>query len=154
RAVTRERELAGERARAEREHERRETSRVLHDHVLQTMESLSRDGLLLDERVRREVDRESAWLRALIHNELAPHPPELVSALQTVVCEQAEAGLDVELNAAGVQSHPVPQSIVDALAGAVTEALTNVRKHAGSMRCVVRATASPSGVTVTVLDHG
>lgn len=149
-AVARERDLE----RVKQEHDRMETYRGLHDHVLQTMESLSRNGWLDDERVRREIDREAAWLRALIHNELDPHPPELVAALQAVVYAQAETGLDVELNTAAAQSCPVPAAVVEALAGAVTEALTNVRKHAGCARCVVRATVSPNRATVTVLDRG
>jgi signal transduction histidine kinase len=153
-AVSRERNLVEQRARAERDHERAETCRKLHDHVLQTMETLSQGVRLDDEAVRRTVSREAAWLRALIHNELDLHPPGLVAALQAVAAAHGEAGLEVQLNVASARANLVAVPVVEAVAGAVYEALTNVRKHAGVARCVVRATTSTSEVSVTVVDHG
>jgi signal transduction histidine kinase len=150
RAVIRERELE----RAERERERLTTCRALHDRILQTLESMSRGGRRDDERLRREIAREAAWLRALIQNELDPEPPGLVAALQLVVCTHAEQGLDVELNTAAAAAHPVPEPVIEALAGAVTEALTNVRKHAGCSSCVVRAAVDSDHAVVTVVDDG
>jgi signal transduction histidine kinase len=150
RALARERELE----RAERERERLATCRVLHDRVLQTLESISHGSRVDDERLRREIAREAAWLRALIHNELDPEPPGLVAALQQVACAHAEQGLDVELNTAAAATHPVPEPVIEALAGAVNEALTNVRKHAGCSRCVVRAAVDSDDAVVTVVDHG
>jgi signal transduction histidine kinase len=153
-AVDRERQLVEERSRAERERERAETCRVLHDNVLQTMESLSREEMFGDESVRGVLRRDAAWLRALIHNELDPHPPELVAALQAVVARHSADGLDITLNTATVGAHRVPVPVVEALARAVSEALTNVVKHAGVRQCVVRAETSAGEVYVTVVDQG
>jgi signal transduction histidine kinase len=43
---------------------------------------------------------------------------------------------------------------LDALAGAIRESLTNVRKHAGVDRAVVRVTRAGGDLVVTVLDRG
>jgi signal transduction histidine kinase len=45
-------------------------------------------------------------------------------------------------------------AFVDALCGAVTEALTNVRKHAGVDRASVTVRSAPGEVVVTIIDHG
>jgi signal transduction histidine kinase len=153
-AVARELELAEERARAQRDRERAATFRGLHDHVLQTMEFLSRNRSVGDERVQNDIDRQAAWLRTLIRDQLNPDPTGLVAAIEKVVCEHAEAGLDTDLNVAGAKGGPVPAAVVAALSGAVHEALTNIRKHAGPTPCVVRVTATGTRVTVTVLDRG
>src|SRR5439155_12173030 len=120
-AVVRERALVQQRERSRHEQERAETCRVLHDHVLQTMEFLSRDGWLADDRVRREVDREAAWLRELIRDELGRHPDGLGAALGAVVAAQTSHGLDVELNIAAADEHAVAAPVTEALAGAVHE---------------------------------
>jgi signal transduction histidine kinase len=60
----------------------------------------------------------------------------------------------IELNTSGLGATILPGEVVVALANAVAELLTNVRKHAGTTRAVVRAVFAQGKVTVTVLDNG
>ena len=141
------RELEQERARAR-------LSRALHDRVLQTLEFLGRDGLLADPVMRDCVAAEATWLRDLVRGELGSCAGTLSGALDTVVERQARSGLRIELNTSGLGQQAIPNGIVDAVSGAVTELLTNVRKHSGTRHAVIRAVAKQGAVTVTVLDRG
>jgi signal transduction histidine kinase len=137
------------------ERERSRNFRELHDRVLQTLEIMSRDTWVSDARVRAHIASEAAWLRRLIERGLQRgEGGDLVAALEEVIKRQTMAGLRVELNAAEVGRDPLPDTVTRALAGAVNEALTNVRKHSGCVRAVVRATRTRDGVVVSVLDHG
>jgi len=137
------------------ERERADDFRELHDRVLQTLEIMSRSGWVSDARARDHIAREAAWLRRLIEGGLSRRRRgDLVVALQEVVERQLAAGLGVELNVAEMSRHALPDGAVVALAGAVNEALTNVRKHAGVPCAVVRAMPTGDGVVVSVLDHG
>ena len=145
-------------AELEHERERARNFRDLHDRVLQTLEILGRGGWPLDDRIRERIAAEAVWLRRLIEGGLGRARDDLVVALGEVVERQAIAGLRVELNAARL-SHDgdrlaVPCEVVTALAGAVDEALSNVRKHAGTGHAVVRAAPERGGVLVSVLDRG
>jgi signal transduction histidine kinase len=171
-AIVRERELAQERERMryardlhtiriaaaqrliEEERQRTRISRDLHDRVLQTLEFVGRDACISDARVRDHVAAEAVWLRSLVRGELGPGEGELVTALDAVVAAATDAGLQVEANMAGLRADPLAREVIEAVAGAVTELLTNVRKHAGTTRAVLRAVSEASGVIVTVLDHG
>jgi signal transduction histidine kinase len=146
-AVARETELA-------RERERTRHARDLHDRILQTMEFLGRDGWVSDLRIREHITQEAAWLRAFIQGSLDGSSGGLDAALGELVRQQTGVGFRVELNTAGLGSYPFSREITEAVAGAVTEALNNVRKHAGTPYAVVRAASDPIAVTVTVLDQG
>ncbi|HEY6748771.1 MAG TPA: ATP-binding protein, partial [Mycobacteriales bacterium] len=65
----------------------------------------------------------------------------------------AGAGLPVTLDAP-IPAVPVPPPVGAALAGAVTEALTNVARHAGPCRVRLDAVAPAGAVTVEVTDDG
>ncbi|MGD0240133.1 MAG: ATP-binding protein [Streptosporangiaceae bacterium] len=171
-AAAREAELAAERERSrharelhsvrmaaasrelDRARERARLSRALHDHVLQTLEFMGRDGWISDPVVRDQVAAEAAWLRDLVRGELDPGEGALCAALERVAQRQTRAGLRIELNTSGLGAAPLAAQAVAALAGAVGELLTNVRKHAGTDRAVVRAVLARDQVVVTVLDHG
>jgi signal transduction histidine kinase len=147
-------QMAAVRAELELERARARDYRDLHDHVLQTLEIMGRDGWVSDRRAREHIAQEAAWLRRLIEGTLARRGGDLVGVLAEVVEHHAAAGLQVDLNAAGMGQQAVGEEVAGALAGAVNEALTNVRKHAGVSRAVVRAVRGDDGVTVTVLDQG
>jgi signal transduction histidine kinase len=104
--------------------------------------------------VRDHVAAEAVWLRALVRGELGPSAGELAAALDQVVAAATEAGLHTEVNMAGLHADPLPCEVTEAVTGAVTELLTNVRKHAGTKRAVLRAVSGTGGVKITVLDHG
>lgn len=150
-------ELDGERRKAvdlAQRQERAEAARSMHDHVLQTMEVATRDGWIPDERLRRQIATEVAWLRDWLDGKLDGRANDLVTALSRVTRDQAASGLRVELNAAGMDDPVVPPAVVEAVSGAVTEALANVRKHAGVTEAVVRAVRDADRIVVTVTDRG
>ncbi len=129
--------------------------RSLHDRVLQTLEQISRGGLVHEPVVRAHVDREATWLRQLIAHELPTGPYDLAAALGEVVEIHAAGGLRVELNTAELAlARPLPTELVEVLAAAASEALTNVRKHAEVTRAVLRVASDDDTVVVSVLDQG
>jgi signal transduction histidine kinase len=138
----------------ERERDRARLSRALHDHVLQTLEIVGRDGTIIDPMIRDHVAAEAAWLRDLVRGELDNSGGALSVALDRVVERQIRAGMRIELNTSGLSAGHLPEDTVEAIAGAVTELLANVRKHSGTKRAVVRAVSAADTVIVTVLDRG
>ncbi|MFI7462070.1 sensor histidine kinase [Nonomuraea sp. NPDC049646] len=149
-------EARGQVARLAAEQERARNGRILHDRVLQTLEALVRDGWVNDEQVKRHVAAEARWLRGYVRGEHDSAGNNLVTALEEVVEHANQAGLSVQLHAAGLKSAGVvlPIATVEAVTGAVREALTNVRKHAGTDQAVVHGQARHSDVVVSVLDQG
>lgn len=141
------------------ERERLRHARVLHDRVLQTMETLARGAWITDERLRAHIVEESLWLRALVRGDPVDQHHDLLTALQELVGRKAGLGLDIRLMDASLrQAHAVraglPLVVVEALTGAVEEALTNVAKHAGTTGVVVHAAVVGDQLTISVLDHG
>jgi signal transduction histidine kinase len=129
-------------------------SRALHDRVLQTLEFVSREDWIADPRMRNHVAADATWLRELVQGELDGRPTHFAAALRDVMARQTRAGLRVEINLASLGAVSLPDPVADALIGAVTELLTNVRKHAGTGHAVLRATSTEESVTVTVMDKG
>jgi len=146
-ALAREREV-------ERERERVRLSRVLHDRVLQTLEFVGRETWIPDARMRDHVAAEAVWLRELVSGGLDQSPAGLPAALDEIVTRQTAAGLRVELNVSDLRADSLPEDVVQVIAGAVDELLTNVRKHSGTRRAVLRAVRAADKLTVTILDSG
>ncbi|MEV4759539.1 ATP-binding protein [Micromonospora sp. NPDC049559] len=149
----REAELASER-------ERSRHARLLHDRVLQTMETLARDRWVADDGMRALVAADAGWLRSLV---TAGRPPggdgDLAGGLEQLAARQALAGLRVRVHAAQLRSAsrgapPLAAELVDTVVGAVGEALTNVAKHAGVPEVVVRAELAEGELLISVLDRG
>ena len=149
-------------ARAEdlaRERERARHARILHDHVLQTLESLIRHRSIADPEVHSHVAAEAAWLRALVEGAPVDEPGDILSRLQGLIRQRTADGLRVEFNNAQllqqkqIRRH-LPRQVSDAVVDAVQEALTNVTKHAGVNTATMRVTATDGELTVSVLDHG
>lgn len=136
--------------------ERDRTLRQLHDNVLQTLEVIARDEAD-SAQLRNQAAADAAWLRSLVQGGIEAGSPGagLAAALTAVAQRHLAGGLRVELNVAALAEAPrLAAQTVEAVAGAVNESLTNVRKHAGTERAVVRAAPSGDGITVTVLDRG
>jgi len=76
----------------------------------------------------------------------------LADELQRLVREYHDR-LDVRLVTAKLVMDP-PAAVVEALVGAVREALVNVIKHAGVSHVVVRAADAAGGVEIVVRDQG
>jgi signal transduction histidine kinase len=134
--------------------ERAETSRELHDHALQALEVAAQDGRVPDEQTRGLLISAAARLRSWLEGRLEGGPDDLVVGLDAVVREQGAKGLRVRLLTAAMTDRIVGCLVVEALCGAVTETLTNVRKHSGLTAAVVRAARDNNVVTVTVVDQG
>jgi hypothetical protein len=129
----------------------RESYRMLHDSVSATLTVVAAGGIR-----RRSVDLRCQARRdlAVVERLNVPDPGEeageLAGWLYPVL---ADAGVPVTMDAP-IPAVPVPPAVGAALAGAVTEALTNVARHAGPCRVRLHAAAAAGGVTVEVADDG
>jgi signal transduction histidine kinase len=141
-----------------RDQERLRHARMLHDRVLQTMETLARGQWIADAALKARVAEEAVWLRGLVEGTGEAAGGDLLGQLSELAARAARDGLHVELNYATLRGSAILAALDSqrsaALAGAVSEALTNVVKHAATASAVLRLTATPAALVVTVLDHG
>jgi signal transduction histidine kinase len=82
---------------------------------------------------------------------LSPQPG--VSDIVEAVAESTAAGVATELVTVG-EPRPLPPGIELAVYRLVQEALTNVRKHAGTASAIVRITYRPHSVALEIVDDG
>jgi signal transduction histidine kinase len=159
-ADVREAEALARAAELAREREAGRYTRMLHDRVLQTMEMLAKGEWLADRDIRALVMAEAAWLRGLVAGESPDRADNLLAGLQAVVRDQARRGIHVELNDSALHTaqrrEMVPAPVAEAVCGAVREAVTNARKHAGVDEVVVRAVLDPRAraLRVSIVDQG
>ena len=141
-----------------RDQERLRHARMLHDRVLQTMETLARGQWIADAALKARVAEEAVWLRGLVEGTDEAAGGDLLGQLRELAARAARDGLHVELNYATLRGAAILGAMDSqrsaALAGAVSEALTNVVKHAATASAVLRLTATPVALVVTVLDRG
>jgi signal transduction histidine kinase len=142
-----------------REKERARHARLLHDRVLQTLEMLAQGQWVSDDEVHQHIRGEAAWLRALVEGGEAAVPDDLVSALHDVVVQKTRDGLRINFTSAGLgepgsRYRRLPAPLIEALAGAAYEALTNVHKHSGVRSATVWAGVENDGIAVSVVDAG
>jgi signal transduction histidine kinase len=102
--------------------------------------------------IRATAVQQATELRAVLREDTA-RQGGLTGGLHALTDEFLRRGLHTELVTGGLDRDP-PPAVAGALLGATREALTNVAKHAGTGRAVVRAVSRPDGVEVTVRDHG
>ena len=139
----------GEEVAAQRERLRQH--RLLHDSALQTLEAAAGRWDLDPETVRRRATLEARHIRLALDGDA---PTEtLPNALGSLAAEFLPLGLQVrvDMGATGVDVGPEAAA---ALRDAVREALTNVRKHAGTGGAAVTARRLPDSVEVVVSDAG
>ena len=141
-----------------RDQERLRHARMLHDRVLQTMETLACGQWIADAALKARVAEEATWLRGLVEGTGEAAGGDVLGQLSERAARAARDGLHVELNYATLRGSAILGALGSqqsaALAGAVSEALTNVVKHAATASAVLRLTATPTALIVTVLDHG
>jgi signal transduction histidine kinase len=141
-----------------RDQERLRHARMLHDRVLQTMETLARGQWIADAALKARVAEEAAWLRGLVEGTSEGAGEDLLSQLSEMVARAARNGLHVQFNYTTLRGSAILGALDSqqsaALAGAVSEALTNVVKHAATASAVLRLAATPATLVVTVLDQG
>jgi signal transduction histidine kinase len=141
-----------------RDQERLRHARMLHDRVLQTMETLASNQWIADAALKARVAEEAVWLRSLVEGTDKATGGDLLSQLSEMVARAARDGLHVEFNYTTLRGSATLAALdsqrSSALAGAVSEALTNVVKHAATASAVLRLAATPADLVVTVLDQG
>ncbi|MCB5163378.1 hypothetical protein LG634_00730 [Streptomyces bambusae] len=161
-----------------RQAERMAHHRALHDTVLATLTTIASGQIDANApQVRERCAREAAYLRRLVQVEdqaADPGPGEGPDMRTQTATGERTAAEEVSVTAAleeavrsaeclglkvTAQYHAVPEvpgPVAAALAAAVTEALNNVRRHAGTGHAYLTATGTgPDGaVRVTVVDRG
>lgn len=150
--------LAAEQQRAASEArfaERSRQYRMLHDTVLQTLTGIARGGLdQHEDLVRARCQAEADYLRTLIDGTGADTMPVTI-AVALAQAVRGAAGLGLRVNQQfGTLPQNLPEPVVAALTGAVTEALNNVARHAGTGQAYLTAYEDGPRVTVTVTDRG
>ena len=134
--------------------------RSLHDTVLQTLEGLALTaaaGTRSAEERLREVSaialQQASELRSALSEDTDRHQDSLAVQLRSLANEFLRQGLTVELLTSELAVEP-PLPVTQALAGAAREALTNVAKHAGTDRVIIRAVTRRKEVQIAIRDHG
>ncbi|MEU2496028.1 ATP-binding protein [Streptomyces sp. NPDC007883] len=146
--------LAAEAERA-RYAERIAHHRALHDTVLATLTAIASGRADADAPpVRERCAREAAYLRRLVLQQQAEEDPApgTAAAVERAVRSAESLGLRVSAQYDGLVEIPAPAAA--ALGAAVTEALNNVLRHAGTGRAHVTVTGAEGRVVVTVVDRG
>ncbi|RKT03342.1 signal transduction histidine kinase [Streptomyces sp. 3211.6] len=154
-----ERALTAEAARA-REAERIAHHRALHDTVLATLTTIAVGRVDANAPgVRERCAREAAYLRRLIQRGDDPEdagaqaPEVAVGAVLEEAVHSAEC-LGLKVTAQYHELPSVPRPVAIALAAAVSEALNNVRCHAGTGQAFLTVVGAAGGVFVRVVDRG
>jgi signal transduction histidine kinase len=133
---------------------REEVAVTMHDTILQTLALVERKG---DPTLVADARRTDRVLRDYLFGSRVDsgRPIDLASALKRAAADAAARfDLDVTVSVVDDERGP-PTQVIDALAGAVGEAITNVGKHARATRAIVFAEVDDQGsVTVTVRDDG
>ncbi|MEV5986164.1 ATP-binding protein [Streptomyces sp. NPDC052051] len=151
-----ERAVRAEAARARRA-ERTAQHRALHDTVLATLTAIAQQRVDPTAAPFRErCAREASYLRRLIQrsDEEDGQGGDIAAgeALEQAVSAAEGIGLTVSARYHALPALPAP--VARSLAAAVTEALNNVRHHAGTSTAHLTATGRGGGITVTVVDDG
>jgi signal transduction histidine kinase len=134
-------------------------ARILHDYVLQTLETVVGRRAIADGELHAQVAADADWLRAFVAGVPTDHPGDLLWRLQELIHVKARIGLKVEFSnahllAAAQSRRHLPPHITEAVVGAVHEALTNVAKHARTNTATLRAKLTDTELVVSVLDRG
>ncbi|MBM7055530.1 hypothetical protein JS521_16995 [Streptomyces sp. RHZ10] len=127
---------------------------ALHDTVLATLTAIARGGVDANTSMMRErCAREAAYLRRLVEQaDDREQASEVRAALEESV--RAAEALGLRVTARYHEPPAVPGEIALAMARAATEALNNVRCHAGTGHAFVTAAGDSGRLIVTVVDRG
>jgi signal transduction histidine kinase len=129
----------------------------LHDTALQILEFIAGDGFgtgLTAAQVAGLAGGAAHDLHRWIDSVDAPVETELVPELELITAQARTLDPRVELVVGGLGTPPTSEQI-EALTGAVREAVTNARKHANASHVIVRVDCDDDGRTaITVTDDG
>ena len=139
-----------------REAERARQHRILHDTVLQTLETIALPGSGSSEHqlseMRRLARAQAIDVRQTIEGAEGSGP--LGEKLAALAAEMARDGLRAQLVMAELDADTLTEVRQVAIRDAAREALRNTLKHSGTDRVVVRAEERDGGVAVVIRDHG
>lgn len=128
---------------------------LLHDTALNTLDAIAlRPSDDVDDQ-RRRCREDARRLREFASSADAEHaePPTLLNAL----VERARSlGIELTVDLHGEAHHvrALPHPVVQAIAGALDEAVLNVAKHAHVDKADLQVSVGPGWVTVTLTDGG
>jgi len=141
--------------------QRADMLRQMHDTVLQTLEGLALTTSITlqstEERLREAqiiALAQARELRAMLHEDAAAAQAGLDTRLYTLSQEFGRRGVHIDLMVTGALGSDPPRQVLEAIEGAVREALANIAKHAGVTRAAVHATITDGSIEVSVSDHG
>ncbi|KUL34526.1 sensor histidine kinase [Actinoplanes awajinensis] len=137
-----------------RERERAQYHRLIHDHVLQTLEGLALSPSITDVEVKALLSREAGALRRFIRAGVGEDVRPLLTELRSIIARHDRKPLDVVLRTDGHTTPPLADQTLRALADAANEALCNVSKHAAAPSAAVTVTAAPDAVSIRIVDSG
>jgi signal transduction histidine kinase len=138
-------------ARLAREQERASQQRIAHDSALQVLEAIAGGWDIDEERLLERIGVELDQLRAMLAGDR--ESGDLASAVADVMVRAGADGVRVDLELAD-DVRTVTGDAVGALAAAIGEALTNVRKHSGVLHAEVAVWAEPGRILARVSDAG
>lgn len=130
----------------------REQRRDLHDTVLSTLTMVGTDGIQGPSAQLRQRAAADILVLDRLSDPEAPAldvPPNALDDRLRRIALQAD--LDVGLALTPVD---VPAPVVEAMAGATAEAVSNVRRHAGTGRVRITLTSDNGAVQVEIRDRG
>lgn len=137
--------------------ERAWVSGHLHDTALQILEFVAGDGFgtgLSAAQIAGLAGGAAADLQRWVDSVDASDEPELLPELALIAEQARKLDPGVELVVGEIGTPPTTEQ-VEALVGAVREAVTNARKHANASHVVVRVACDGDGLTsVTIRDDG
>lgn len=129
----------------------------LHDTALQILEFIAGDGFgtgLSAAKISSLAGRAAHDLRRWVDSERTTVQPELLPELELITEQARTLHPRVELEIGPIGATPSSEQ-VEALAGAVREAVNNARKHAKASHVIVRVECDDDGRTaVTITDNG
>jgi signal transduction histidine kinase len=129
----------------------------LHDTALQILEFIAGDGFgtgLSATKIARLAGGAARDLHRLVDSVDESVEAELLSELERITEQARTLDPRVELVVGGIGTPPTNEQ-VEALTGAVREAVTNARKHANASHVIVRVECDDDGRTsITVTDDG
>jgi hypothetical protein len=124
---------------------------LLHDTALNTLDAIALASSQAPDDQRRRCALDARRLDEATAG--PPAPTSLPDVAARLRARAATLGLTLDLQVHADDS-PLPAPVGEAVAGALEEALLNVRKHSGSTAAEVDLTLGPDGVTGTVSDRG
>lgn len=125
--------------------------RLLHDHALQTLETIAGGRFRDLESVRAQARTEADQLEREL-NRVRSGPRTFAERLATICEAHLTEGLQVAVECPN--GLIVEGPLADAFCGATNEALTNTRKHARTDEARIHVLTTSDSVVVTIVDAG